>query len=189
MIPECGNLAELARFKLVVGAKQLRKALEKYSPEKALSVVNEDLYSNDQEQIPLKVFLAVLNLRSGVLMTFNTGHVDPVIRSANGNVKFIKGPFLPQLGATEDATFTALPLQLNNGDKLCFYSNGVLEVANGHAETYGTERLLKIISSSGNDASGIIRAICADVKNFTGETALCEDIAIAVLEYTPEGLR
>lgn len=29
MIPECGNLAELARFKLVVGAKQLRKALEK----------------------------------------------------------------------------------------------------------------------------------------------------------------
>ncbi|MBO5724361.1 MAG: SpoIIE family protein phosphatase, partial [Lentisphaeria bacterium] len=64
----------------------LRKALEKYSPEKALSVVNEDLYSNDQEQIPLKVFLAVLNLRSGVLMTFNAGHVDPVIRSANGNV-------------------------------------------------------------------------------------------------------
>jgi len=29
MIPECGNLAELSRNKVVVGAKQLRKALEK----------------------------------------------------------------------------------------------------------------------------------------------------------------
>ena len=29
MIPECGNLAKLADFKMVVGAKQLRKALEK----------------------------------------------------------------------------------------------------------------------------------------------------------------
>lgn len=28
-IPECGNLANLADFKVVVGAKQLRKALEK----------------------------------------------------------------------------------------------------------------------------------------------------------------
>ena len=27
-IPQCGNLAELAKFKTVVGAKQLRKALE-----------------------------------------------------------------------------------------------------------------------------------------------------------------
>lgn len=29
MIPNCGNLADLANFKMVVGAKQLRKALEK----------------------------------------------------------------------------------------------------------------------------------------------------------------
>ena len=29
MIPNCGNLADLAKFKMVVGAKQLRKALEK----------------------------------------------------------------------------------------------------------------------------------------------------------------
>ena len=28
MIPNCGNLADLANFKMVVGAKQLRKALE-----------------------------------------------------------------------------------------------------------------------------------------------------------------
>ena len=29
MIPECGNLAKITDFKMVVGAKQLRKALEK----------------------------------------------------------------------------------------------------------------------------------------------------------------
>jgi sigma-B regulation protein RsbU (phosphoserine phosphatase) len=165
--------------------KMFRKALLKNSPEKALKIVNEELF-NSGKNIPLKIFAGILNLHSGVLQTFNAGHVDPVIKSRDGRVKFIKGPFIPLLGTSLDAAFTSLPLQLNAGDKLCFYSNDMIEVQNGTGEKYGTARLLDIFSSDWDDAHKVIDSIYHGVKEFAGANATDADIAIAILEYTPE---
>ena len=162
-----------------------RKALLKNSPEKALKIVNEELF-NSGKNIPLKIFAGILNLHSGVLQTFNAGHVDPVIKSRDGRVKFIKGPFIPLLGTSLDAAFTSLPLQLNAGDKLCFYSNDTVEVQNGNGEKYGTARLLALFAAAGEEASTVIRSIYQDVTVFAGNTSFEADIAIAILEYTPE---
>ena len=119
------------------------------------------------------------------MQTFNAGHVDPVIKSKNGNTRFIKGPFIPWLGESADAAFTPMSVQLNAGDDLYIYSNDTLELANARGEKYGRERLLDVITSSGNDAREIIQTIRQDLTDFTGETSLNADIAIAVLEYTP----
>ena len=162
-----------------------RNALLKNSPDKALKLVNEDIFRKEKKPIVLKMFLGILNLRSGVLQTFNAGHVDPIIKAKNGNIKYIKGPFLPLLGSTPDATYTALPLQLNPGDRVCFYSNDTINMQNADGEKYGTERLLKNLSTSGNDADKAIKSIYHGITEFTGKTQLDADIAIAILEYTP----
>ena len=161
----------------------LKKALLKNSPEKSLSLVNEKLFNDGNT--PLKAFLGVLNLRSGVLQTFNAGHVDPVIKSKNGNTSFISGAFNPLLGAASDSVFIPLSLQLNAGDNIYFYSNEIIESLNSEGEKYGRKRLLDVISSTGNKAQEVIKIITQDVTGFSGETSLKADIAIAVLEYTP----
>jgi sigma-B regulation protein RsbU (phosphoserine phosphatase) len=163
----------------------LKKALLKNPPAKALHLVNEELFDHGKNNIPLKAFLGILNLRSGVLLTFNAGHVDPVIKSKNGNTGFIKGPFIPLLGASADSAFIPMTLQLNAGDNVYFYSNDTIELSNGKGEKYGRDRLLDIISFSGNNVQEIIKSICQDVTDFTGTSSLNADIAIAVLEYTP----
>ena len=53
-------------------------------------------------------------------------------------------------------------------------------------EKYGRNRLLNAITSSENNAQDIIKAIRLSVKDFAGESSLNEDIAVAVLEYTPQ---
>ena len=166
----------------------LKKALLKNSPEKALALVNEELFNDGEKNIPLKAFLCILNLRSGVLQIFNAGHVDPVIKSKNGNVKMIKGSFTPLLGASPDTVFTPLPLQLNAGDIFYFYSDDLVEVTDPQGEKYGMERLLNLISSSGSNASEIIKSVRQDVTRFSGSSSLKADIALAVLEYTPAAL-
>ena len=163
----------------------LRKALSKNSPAKALRIVNEELFYDGQKNMAPKAFLCVLNLRSGVLLTFNAGHVDPVIKSVNGNVKFIKGPLIPALGSSLESAFTALPFQLNPGDELWFYSNGTIDVQNSGGEKYGSERLLKMISSSEAAAETVIKSLCQEISLFTGKSAPESDIAVAVLEYMP----
>ena len=163
----------------------LRKAMLKNSPEKALKIVNQELY-NSRKNIPLKAFVGILNLYSGVLLSFNAGHVDPVIKSRDGNVKFIKGPFAPLLGTSPDSDFTPMPLPLNAGDKLCFYSNDTIEVQNENGEKYGTSRLLDIFSSSRDEASQVVKSISQSVHEFAGKNSAGADIAVAILEYTPE---
>ena len=66
-----------------------------------------------------------------------------------------------------------------------FYSNSTIEVSDAKGERYGMERLLKVISSSGNDASKIVKSIRQDMTEFTESAAPKADIAIAVLKYTP----
>ena len=163
----------------------LRKVLLKNSPEKALKIVNEELY-HSRNNMPLKAFVGILNLYSGVLLTFNAGHVDPVVKSRDGNVKFIKGPFIPLLGTSLDSDFTPMPLPLNAGDKLCFYSNDMIEVQNENGEKYGTSRLLDIFSSSRDEASQVVKSISQSVHEFAGKNSSEADIAVAILEYTPE---
>ena len=165
----------------------LRKTLLKNSPEKALSIVNEELFNNSEEKFPLKAFLGILNLHSGVWLTFNAGHVDPIIKSGKRDAAFIKGPFIPPLAANSDSVFIPMPVQLDKGDKLYFYSNDIIEIQNAGGEKYGRERLLNVISSAGNDARKIVDSIRRDLADFAGETSLKADIAIAVLEYTPAG--
>ena len=163
----------------------LKKALLKNSPEKALRMVNEELLGNGDKATPLKAYLGILNLRSGVLQTFNAGHVDPVIKSKSGNAGFIKGPFIPPLGVSAEPTFIPMSMQLNPGDKFYFYSTGTIEIPNAQGEKYGRDRLLDVISSSGSDAQVVIESIRQNLTEFTGESTLNSDIAIAVLEYTP----
>lgn len=170
---------------MIKAKNMLKKALFKNPPEKALSIVNEELFNNGEKEICLKVFLGILNLRSGVLQSFNAGHVDPIIKSKTGNTGFIKGPFIPPLGMASTSAFIPMLVQLDAGDFFYFYSNGAIEISNTNGEKYGRKRLLDVISSSGKAASEVIKHIRHDLTEFSGETTLNADIAIAVLEYTP----
>ena len=171
---------------MMTAKNMLRKALLKNSPGRALKLVNDELFYQRKEKLSLRVFLGVLNLRSGVLLSFNAGHVDPLVKSPGGQVKFIKGPFTPLLGVSADTVFSALPLQLYSGDKLYFYPGDTVGVQNGSGEKYGTNRLLDVISSSGsNEAKDVVESIFSSVTEFVGTAALEADIAVAILEYTP----
>ncbi|MBR2426373.1 MAG: SpoIIE family protein phosphatase [Lentisphaeria bacterium] len=166
----------------------LKKALLKDSPEKALEFVNKELCRAGDKNVPLKVFLGILHLYSGVLVTFNAGHVDPVVKSKNGNIVFIKGPFIPPLGTSSDVTFIPMPLQLNAGVFFYIYSYDTIELRNANGERYGRERLRNVIAFSGHTAPKVVKDIIQDVMAFTGESTLNTEIAVAVLEYTPTGV-
>ena len=178
-----GKGAEAGFYMLKIKNK-IRELLKKSPPEKVLKIVNKEI-CRDEKKMPLRLFLGILNLRTGVLLAFNAGHADPVIKSRNGNVKFIQGAFIPQLGSSSSAAFTPLPLQLYDGDKFVFYSNNILEIQNSNGEKYGSNRLLDALVFSGDNAASALQIIQQSVTEFTGTEPLQADIAIAVLEYMP----
>ena len=106
------------------------RAFMVHAPERGetLRIVNRELFNHGEKNIPLKAFLGILNLHSGVMQIFNAGYIDPVIKTKNGNTSFIKGPFSPLLGTYSDSAFIPMSLQLNAGDSLYFYSHDTIEL-------------------------------------------------------------
>ena len=173
-----------AGLHMITVKNMLKKSLLKHSPEEALKQVNKELFYDKQKNLCMKICLCVLNLHSGVLLSFNAGPVDPIIKSKNGNIKFIKGPFIPALGSKLDSSFTKLVLQLDAGDQLCFYTKSTIENQNKDGEQYGNIRLLNLISSSSNNSNELIEGIYKDINNFTNNSNETE-VSITILNYTP----
>jgi hypothetical protein len=173
-----------AGFSMLKIKNKIRELLKKFPPEKVLRIVNREIYKSEKK-MPLRLFLGIFNLRTGVLLAFNAGHADPVIKSSNGNVKFISGTPTPLLGSSSDAVFPPTPLQIYAGDKFYFYTNSILEIQNRNGEKYGSNRLLDAFVFSGNDAASAIKIIQQSITEFTGTETLQTDIAVAVLEYMP----
>ena len=90
------------------------------------------------------------------------------------------------LGAASEISFIQLPLMLNKGDALYFYSSDILDIQDAKGEKYGRNRLLNVISSSARDAVEVVKSVQQSIKEFAGETTLNADIAVAVLEYMPQ---
>ena len=163
----------------------LKKVLLKNSPETAMQIINEKLFQHEENNIPLKALLCIINLRSGILWVVNAGYANPVLKQKNSNALFISCPISPSLGTSSDTTFIHTTLLLSAGDKLYFYPDDTINLSNAQGEKYGRERLMNAILSSGNNAQDMINFIRKDMTDFTGEASPQADLAIAVLEYTP----
>lgn len=75
-------------------------------------------------------------------------------------------------------------MQLEPGDKLFQYSDGVPEAINTAEELYGMERLEKVLKTvTDKTPEEILPAVKADLDAFVGEAAQFDDITMLCLEY------
>ena len=78
-----------------------------------------------------------------------------------------------------DRTF----IELNSGDGLVLYNNGILEAFDINKKQYGMERLCEIISHNWqHSAQEIKQAVIDDVRKFIGEQKVFDDITLVVLK-------
>lgn len=114
------------------------------------------------------------------------GHNPIVWRSpARGETSLLNTPGLG-LGIVPDRLFRRSlrqeSLQLDSGDALVFYSDGVTEAMNAASEQFGEERLMRSVEGAdGLEAGEVRERILADVKHFLNGVAPQDDMTIVVL--------
>jgi serine phosphatase RsbU (regulator of sigma subunit) len=95
------------------------------------------------------------------------------------------------LGLGKDERFNELieekTIRLEPGDKLLFYTDGVVEAKNSFGDDFGVTRLLEIVTKNSNvPVKGIIDDIINTLETFCGAEAQQDDITIFALEYKPK---
>lgn len=156
------------------------------TPSQAVEHINRSLCTDNDQCTFVTFFYGCLNLQTGELRYCNAGHNYPVLhRASTGTTSFLKDEDTGMpLGVFEEADYTSSVLQLEHGDMLFLYTDGVTESMNLQSEELGDEATLECIGSHATlDAASIIAAMNQRVSLHAGGAEQSDDITMLCLRW------
>ena len=127
---------------------------------------------------------ALLDGRERSVILCSAGQTQPIHFSAKEGMASLvqtEGDTLP-IGIVDDVEYKETRLELAPGDRIVFYTDGIVEAMNEKQEIYGFERLLKLVESAGSlDADDLLKEIMDRVNAFAGGAQQQDDLTLIVV--------
>lgn len=154
------------------------------SPAMALANVNEQLLENDDPQLFVTVWLAILEISTGKGIAANAGHEHPVLRRAGGEYELVIYRHSPAVAAMEGMKYAEHSFELHPGDSLFVYTDGVAEAANSEYELFGTERIVQALNREPEaEPEQVLHNMNKAIHAFVGDAEQFDDITMMCLHY------
>ena len=129
------------------------------------------------------LFLGVLDLTSGSLSFTNAGHNPPFLL-ADSDVSVLPCDANLPVGVVPGWQFSEQHLQLQAGDSLFLYTDGLNEAEDIHLLQYGMDRMLQVAKSSSKKPMALIEAMKESVHQFVGDAEQNDDLTMLALQFT-----
>ena len=153
------------------------------SPSEILADVNGQLCEGNEEGMFVTVWLGILNIFTGKGMAANAGHEHPAVRRAGGQFELVKYRHSPALAVMEGIRFREHEFQLNQGDTLYIYTDGVPEATNAEEELFGEERLLAALNRQPDaNPEKLLRNMAEDMDAFMAGAPRFDDTTMLALK-------
>jgi serine phosphatase RsbU (regulator of sigma subunit) len=150
-------------------------------PGETLTRVNVTLERHFVENRFATMVYGVL-LSDGRLMYSNAGHNPPMLFS-QGTLRRLEEGGVP-LGIFQDARFQEETIQLETGDLLVAFSDGVSEAPNSKGEPFGDNRIASCISANLQlETSLLLDRLLATVREFSEGAEQDDDVTVLILRY------
>ena len=155
------------------------------SPAEILEKTNTEICSNNMMEMFVTVWLGILELSTGKIVASNAGHEYPVIGHADGEFELIKDKHGFVVGGMSDVKYSDYELQLEPGDKLFVYTDGVPEATNVKDELFGTDRMLDALNEDNYvPVEELLRNVRKAVSDFASGAEQFDDLTMLAVEYT-----
>jgi serine phosphatase RsbU (regulator of sigma subunit)/anti-sigma regulatory factor (Ser/Thr protein kinase) len=151
----------------------------------AMARTNQFLCESNPQQMFVTAFAGVLDLRTGRVDYADAGHEPPFILQRSGTVLKVNKVGGIVLGFLPGQKFRSGMLQLDPGDALVLYTDGVTEAMDVRNRLFGAEAIEKTLSRAGHAprSEKIIKGLLEDVRAFVGEAHQSDDITMLVIKY------
>ena len=144
---------------------------------------NERILQDAHAALFVTAFYGILDPITGELTYSNAGHNPPFLLSLRdgGTVHALTATGMP-IGVDEDATWTQTTIQINPGDVLLLYTDGITDAQNSDGEFFKERRLIEVVQRNlGASAQEIQTRILEAVWEFVGEAPRFDDITLLVI--------
>jgi len=155
----------------------------KYSSATIMNIVNDELCRDNEQSMFVTAFLCILNVNTGKVVYTNAGHNPPYVISARNQLRIVDDRHGVVLGAMEGFEYNEDEMQLEHGELLLIYTDGVTEAFNESDELFTDARLKGLLSGLEIvNVQTAVSAVIKGVEDFEGETEQTDDITVLAVQ-------
>ena len=156
----------------------------------ALANVNSQLCEGNEMGLFVTVWAAVIEISTGKGVAANAGHEHPALRRAGCRYELVTYRHSLALAAMDGLPFKEHSFELNPGDSLFVYTDGVAEATNAENVLFGTERMLEALNADPDAAPREVLVHVMDgINRFVAGAEQFDDITMLSFQYRgPEGM-
>jgi sigma-B regulation protein RsbU (phosphoserine phosphatase) len=155
-------------------------------PGACLERVNDLLEAENDQAMFVTVFYGVIDLSSRTMAYANGGHNPPMLLQADGTVRSVEPLGDPILAVVPGAGFREARLDLQPGDALLLYTDGLTEAFSAAGEEFGEPRLTAALAGAkGGEAAAVADHCIAAVEAFSVGAAQSDDMTCLVARISP----
>ena len=154
------------------------------SPADILEKVNNQLADADINEMFVTVWLGILTISTGEMVTANAGHEDPFIRSRDGEFALKKSPHGLVLGSMKNMKYNNEKIILAPGDLLFMYTDGLAEATNSDGKRWGLDSVTKALNDHKTSSPAeLLQEIKTDADAYVGDAKQFDDLTMLAIEY------
>ncbi|MCF0168254.1 MAG: SpoIIE family protein phosphatase [Bacteroidales bacterium] len=156
---------------------------ENETPLEIVSMINSLLSDNNGQNMFVTLIVGKLDLSTGNLSFCNAGH-EPMLLLRDGKVKEIAMERNMPVGLWGEFEYKMNSFQLESGDKIVLYTDGIAEADNMENQLYSIPRLkAELQNCQGLSAEATVTNVIGSVREFENGTPQSDDITIMCLHY------
>ena len=174
-----------AAFLMALGRSVLRTLTltGDFAPNENLNELNKIIYSDITEDMFITMIHSKYNKENKTLYYSNAGHNPLVVyRASTDSIELhtVKGV---AIGFLEEYKYRQGEIQLNKGDIVIFYTDGITEAENSNKEMFGLERLKEVIYNNKNKSPKELRKVILEsINRFRKDYEQTDDLTFVILK-------
>jgi len=154
---------------------------EQWEPAPLIERLNREIFLSTDHVRFATAFMGYLEPDTGRVTCVNAGHNQPVLVRADGTVQQCATGGLP-VGVIAESEYPTASVNLEPGDTLALFSDGIPETANAQDDEYGEERFGALVAEyRDRPLDELVVALREDLAGFRGDTPVGDDVTLLVI--------
>lgn len=156
-------------------------AFTEHSPHQLLARLNDSMVEGNETSVFATIFCGFLDVRNGHFVYSNGGHCNP-LRSGAAGTEVLTLPRGVLVGAFPGMAYRSLTIDLDPGDLLLIYTDGLTEAESGGGEQFSVSGGMEVLRRERDTPlPELLDRLREDVRRFTGRDSLEDDFTLLAL--------
>lgn len=153
------------------------------TPHEVLERLNGTICKNNDDSMFVTVWFGIYTISTGKVVAANAGHEYPIIKHGDKGFELLKDRHGFVIGGMSGLKYRDYEFDLEPGDMLFLYTDGVPEATDAEGNMFGTGKLLETLNRNSNcSAMELLKTVHKDVERFVGDAPQFDDLTMLALK-------